>query len=148
MRIISMITFGWDILWCNPSIQMSPLMDSLKGVKYFEDLFEIWAFLLWRSKWSTHVHQTKVYCVVILYYHRKRQAALLSQIYSHGTDRKENTLWTISNKACIVVPCLVVTQQRSLLPLSKETATVYRVYTWMKNSTKGPSHKVFAMLWF
>jgi hypothetical protein len=30
--------------------------------------------------------------VVILYYHRKRQAALLSQIYSHGTDRKENTL--------------------------------------------------------
>jgi hypothetical protein len=30
--------------------------------------------------------------VVILYYHQKRQAALLSQIYSHGTDRKENTL--------------------------------------------------------
>jgi hypothetical protein len=73
--------------------------------------------------------------VVILYYHRKRQAALLSQIYSHGTDRKENTLWTVSNKACIVVPCLVVSQQRSLLPLSKETATVYRVYSCMKNST-------------
>jgi hypothetical protein len=34
-------------------------------VKYFEDLFEIWAFLLWRSKWSTHVHQTKVYCVLL-----------------------------------------------------------------------------------
>jgi hypothetical protein len=72
--------------------------------------------------------------VVILYYHRKWQAALLSQIYSHGTDRKENTLWTVSNNACIVVPCLVVTQQRSLLPLSKETATVYRVYSCMKNS--------------
>jgi hypothetical protein len=73
--------------------------------------------------------------VVILYYHWKRQAALLSQIYSLGTDRKENTLWTVSNKAFIVVPCLVVTQQRFLLPLSKETATVYRVYSCMKNST-------------
>jgi hypothetical protein len=30
--------------------------------------------------------------VVILYYHRKRQAALLSQIYSHETDCKENSL--------------------------------------------------------
>jgi hypothetical protein len=74
--------------------------------------------------------------IVILYYHRKRQAALLSQIYSHGTDRKENNLWTVSNKACIVVPCLVVTQERSLLPLTKETATVYRVYSCMKNSTE------------
>jgi hypothetical protein len=52
------------------------------SVKYFEYLFEIWAFLLWRSKWSTleeamdlsqdrlileleHVHQTKVYCVLL-----------------------------------------------------------------------------------
>jgi hypothetical protein len=73
---------------------------------------------------------------VILYYCWKGQAALLSLTYSHGTDRKENTLWTVSNKACIVVPCLVVTQQRSLLPLSKETATVYRVYSCMKNSTQ------------
>jgi hypothetical protein len=72
---------------------------------------------------------------VILYYRQKQQAALLSLIYSQGRDRKENTLWTVSNKACIVVPCLVVTQQRSLLPLSKETATVYRVYSCMKNST-------------
>jgi hypothetical protein len=77
-----------------------------------------------------------LHTVVILYYHRKQQAALLSQIYSQGTDRKENTLWTVSNKACIVVPCLVVTQQRSLLPVSKETATVYGVYSCMKNSTE------------
>jgi hypothetical protein len=32
------------------------------------------------------------------------QAALLSEIYSQGTDLRENTLWTVSNKACIVVP--------------------------------------------
>jgi hypothetical protein len=29
--------------------------------------------------------------VVVLYYHRKAQAALLSNIYSQGTDPRENT---------------------------------------------------------
>jgi hypothetical protein len=47
---------------CNTLVMFEHLRNP---VKYFEDLFEIWAFLLWRSEWSTHVHQTKVYCVLL-----------------------------------------------------------------------------------
>jgi hypothetical protein len=46
---------------CNVWNMMIKETDGGSSVKYFEDLFEIWAFLLWRSKWSTHVHQTKDY---------------------------------------------------------------------------------------
>jgi hypothetical protein len=70
-------------------------------------------YLIYNCHYHTvyHIYTTNISnsIVVILYYHRK-QAALLPEIYSQGTDRKENTLWTVSNKAFIVVPCLVVTR--------------------------------------
>jgi hypothetical protein len=47
--------------------------------------------------------------VVILYYHREGKLPYCPRYIAKGRTLEKHFLGTVSNKACIVAPCLVVT---------------------------------------